>query len=355
MRKTFRWLILSIMASLFSVLFATAAWANPNEDEARCILNSHGAEQVQGLFNASDDVLAVIARTRGVTLDSSCDHNQKARIIQAVLSAQETAQSCLQRLNPAIARRFMNRFRGPHPVGFACVAGQSGSGGHTIPGGNTIFLNQSGNSGGVSHYGLDARAFHEMLHLIDTQLPHMCPANHLHNQNNGYPDPVYSCQLACFPEGMTLNDTPNRVRSVGAVEPLTDFPCTGAEPTLCVYQQKYARICQTGRFPLTEQNRAKIRVGTEFVTCIMNHATCRTPACRQWVAQIDGRRLDSDIARAPHQAAQLRAAYNTRVFNLQMSIRNAMSNMPDSTETGAVARDLTNQANQNACFHQMGF
>lgn len=136
-------------------------------------------------------------------------------------------------------------------VRFRC--GSGGTAGHAMPGSNEITLGFRGTS--ADDYLLQTRAFHELLHAIDDDAA-MTP--HSHEHRPGFPDPVYSCQYACFGG---FGDTRDRFHNnQGSRIPASrKLKChANDDDSDCQLRAKYAYVCETGKYPvkyLTEKKK----------------------------------------------------------------------------------------------------
>lgn len=199
-----------------------------------------------------------------------------ARMEAAVRAAVKRVDSCLDGENKAIAGKIRSRFS---KFRFHCSYKGGMAGGnteHDDKGGADIFLNFRAR--GVQ-YSLAARTFHEMIHGTDPDGKLMVSA-HTHAQA-GYPDPVYACQLDCYPEGVSDDERKQIMRLGRALEeegktvPLADVKDCPAGLD-CPTISAYTGICRGGKVLATKAMLAadkKARAPTCYAEALLNGCT----------------------------------------------------------------------------------
>ena len=213
-----------------------------------------------------------------------------ARLDASVRAAVERVDSCLQKENPGIAAKIRSHF---HKFTFHCGYTGGMAGGNTefnTDGSADVFVNFRAH--GVQ-YGMGARTFHEMIHATDPKGELMLSASA--HARAGYPDPVYGCQLDCYPEGISDDERKEIARLGNALSeenrqvPLAEVSdCPSGMD--CATYSAYAGICRGGKVLATKKVRdadKKANAPKCFAEAVLNacDGACKgskgSPVCKK--------------------------------------------------------------------------
>lgn len=218
-----------------------------------------------------------------------CEEAPKARLEAAVDKAVEKVQGCLKGLNSGIAGKIVRKLK-RKKIHFVC-GDQGGTEGGRVEfyqnGAADVIMSMQRKRGIIS-YPLEQRVFHELIHAVDPQGNLLLSAKA--HARAGFPDPVYGCQFACYPEAVGTDEMDrlyNYQRHNSLVIPEDkSYSCDeeGTGKHECATLRKHAHLCRTGEPYATRsmKDEAKLK---ELPGCLIEKCLneCGARVCKKLV------------------------------------------------------------------------
>ncbi len=254
---------------------------------------------------AAEPVVVTEPKSRDMSSDrlkvdlSDCG-DKHADVEAAIRGAYEKVGSCLSGFNPKLAAKIKAEF---HKFKFVCDQETRAHGGtttHDVENGKLVSAEiKLTMRSRLVQYGRQARLFHEMIHAVDlpardqsalTGRDGKLIVSAQRHASAGFPDPVYGCQFACYPQGIGEDEGKavkrwSQALAADGLE-LESNPKKQVElgedagPYAQLYAPTYAKLCESGK-PVVSETLLEADRAANRPTCIAEKLAnaCSEPKC----------------------------------------------------------------------------